>query len=293
MTEKQGKIRFLECVTAAFQPYKEHIEVSFRKAIAELDGQSQLLQACEYALQTGGKRFRPAMTLMIADALQKKQDATLAALGVEFFHTASLIADDLPCMDNDDERRGRPTTHKVFGETVALLASFALTAAGFEFIVKNGDHNPELAYRAAMHASRLNGIRALIGGQFLDLNPPELTREKLYDICNKKTGSMFELCLLMGWIYGGGALDREAQVKEMAFHFGAAYQLLDDLDDMEKDRLIQRQSNYANLFGVAETCEKVTGHLEQCKVLAQSLKVWTPQFQLLIEGMYALVSDFI
>lgn len=118
-----------------------------------------------------GKRLRPILVLMIADALGLGADVMPAALSVEFFHTASLIADDLPCMDNDDLRRERPSLHKVFGESVAILASYALIAEGYGAIARNGQNCPASAVICLEAVRRAAGIRGATHGQFLDLSP--------------------------------------------------------------------------------------------------------------------------
>src|ERR1700722_633886 len=107
-------------LNSILKPYQQQIEQKLQESIEQLGAKSKLRDACEYALLNGGKRFRPILVIMIANALGKKFDVTSAALAVEFFHTASLIADDLPCMDDDDERRSKPTLHKVYGEGTAL-----------------------------------------------------------------------------------------------------------------------------------------------------------------------------
>src|SRR3989344_7419672 len=118
--------------------YRKRVEEDLRHSIEKLGEKNGLRDACEYALTNGGKRLRPIFVLMIADAIGEGLDAMPAALGVEFFHTASLIADDLPCMDDDDTRRSRPSLHKAFGESVAILASYTLIAAGYGAIYENG-----------------------------------------------------------------------------------------------------------------------------------------------------------
>src|SRR5688572_22103732 len=117
--------------TSILEPYKQLIEQKLRESIDQLGPKTTLRDACEYALFSGGKRFRPALVLMIANALGYEVDVLPAAMGIEFFHTASLIADDLPCMDNDDERRNKPTTHRLYGESTSLLATYALISAGY------------------------------------------------------------------------------------------------------------------------------------------------------------------
>jgi len=119
-----------------FKKYRERIEVEIENMISQMGDKTALRDACEYALKSGGKRLRPLFVLMISDALGNGLDAIQAALSVEFFHTSSLIADDLPCMDNDDERRSRPSLHRAFEESVALLASYTFIASGYEGFIK-------------------------------------------------------------------------------------------------------------------------------------------------------------
>ena len=121
------------------EPYKQYIEQKLRESVEQLGDKNPLRDACEYAFLNGGKRFRPALVLMIAKGIGFEADVSQAALGIEFFHTASLIADDLPCMDNDEERRHKPTTHRIYGESTALLATYALISAGYACLAKNGN----------------------------------------------------------------------------------------------------------------------------------------------------------
>src|SRR5689334_6318506 len=111
--------------------HRDRIEQEIARSILCFGEKTKLRDACEYAITNGGKRFRPLIVLLIAEALGNGLNVYEAALSVEFFHTSSLIADDLPCMDNDDERRDKPSTHKVYGESIALLASYALITAAF------------------------------------------------------------------------------------------------------------------------------------------------------------------
>src|SRR5512146_3527868 len=111
--------------------YRRRFEEEHPQAIERMGEKNVLRDACEYALIHGGKRLRPLIVMMTADALGRGLDVMPAALSVEFFHTASLIADDLPCMDNDDFRRNVPSLHKAFGESVAILASYTLIAEGY------------------------------------------------------------------------------------------------------------------------------------------------------------------
>lgn len=241
-------------------PYKIEIEQLIAKSISTFGPPNKLREACEYALMNGGKRFRPALVLMIAKALNKGFDASQTALGIEYFHTASLIADDLPCMDDDDQRRDHPSTHKVFGEAVALLATYALISAGYACLAKNSQiikkTQPSYAHRAdevcviALENVSLNtGLFGATGGQYLDIAPPNLSLVTLREIIQKKTVTLFEISFVLGWIYGGGAFEKLDQVKKTASHFGYAFQIADDLGDMEQDIANNRLINLANVCG--------------------------------------------
>ena len=279
------KAAFSEAVTAILSPYKERIESSILEVSNRFGEKTALRDACEYALQTGGKRFRPALVFMISDALGKNLDVSGAAVSVELFHTASLIADDLPCMDNDDFRRGRPTTHKAFGEATALLASFALIAAGFEEIARNSAARPLLAQPATYFASRLNGIHALIGGQYLDLYEAHLDEKKIYEIMEKKTVSLFQLSFILGYLFGGGDPTRVPEVEKVAYDFGAAFQILDDIDDIEKDLQAGRKANYALLFSKEKAIEAIQNHVTQFQKGLAGLGLESKPLAKLAEGM--------
>ena len=200
-----------------FFSYRDKVEQEIAKSIVSLGNKTKLRDACEYALTNGGKRFRPLIVLMVAEALGKGLNVNDAALSVEFFHTASLIADDLPCMDNDDERREKPSVHKVYGETIALLASYALIIAAFEKIHSNSKvmresstpysgSSDKVCVIALESASSCAGIQGATGGQFMDIFPPYLNLEVIKQVIYQKTITLFEVSFIFGWIFGGGVL---------------------------------------------------------------------------------------
>lgn len=243
------------CFSSLLDPYKRQIEQKLQHSIPHLFPDHPLRNACEYALLNGGKRFRPALVLMIAEALGYGQDVNEAALGIEFFHTASLIADDLPCMDNDQERRNRPTLHCVYGESIALLTTYALISAGYACLAKNTcvlspflPQREELCRLAVENVSYNTGARGATGGQLLDLAPPPLSLSVLKDIIHKKTGTLFEISFVFGWIFGGGDLKQLDLIKKSAAHFGLAFQIADDLGDQEQDAA-RSSLNFANYCG--------------------------------------------
>ena len=231
--------------------YQQAVVASIQKNREALGPKSALRDACEYALMNGGKRMRPAISLMIAEALGEA-DISLAALAAEYFHTASLVADDLPCMDDDDERRSKPSVHKVYGEAMALLVSYALIAAGYACFAQNAAliNSDRVCTLALENATYNTGLWGATGGQFLDLSPPDLSLNTLRDVLHKKTVSLFEIAFVSGWLFGGGAIASLKSVKQAASHFGMAFQIADDLNDLEKDIQNGRKVNMAAVFGV-------------------------------------------
>ena len=200
---------------------------------------SRLSAACRYALMGGGKRFRPAIVHMMGKGVGKEVDLSESALAVEYFHTASLVADDFPCMDDDDVRRGRPSLHRQFGEGVALLASYALISEGYAAIGRSGARmkNKEWLPAVLACATENTGALGATGGQYLDLFPPKLDEETVLTILRMKTVTLFELAFVLGWVFGEGDPAQLAQVKKAAHHFGMAFQIADDIEDFARDQV--------------------------------------------------------
>jgi geranylgeranyl diphosphate synthase type II len=282
------------------EPYKKSIEQLLAKSIDSLGPSTPLREACEYALRNGGKRFRPALVLMINKALGYHVDVSQAALAIEFFHTASLIADDLPCMDDDDVRRNKATTHKVFGESVALLATYALIAAGYQCLVKSAealkgtDHplahqTDHLCVLALENAAFNTGIFGATGGQYLDIAPPDLKLATLRDVIHKKTVTLFEISFVFGWLFGGGDLDKLPLVKQAASHFGMAFQIADDIDDMEQDLAHDHPLNLANQFGKEAAIQMFHEEINQFQRIQKELKLDSPDINSLMAFLVAQV----
>lgn len=253
------------------------------------DPTSPLSQACYYALASGGKRFRPAIVYMVAEAVGKKTsigDAIdSAALAVEMFHTASLIADDLPCMDNDDFRRGRPSVHKAYGEGVALLASYALIAEGYAMIGKasRAGQDADALRLAIENASYNTGAEGAAGGQLMDLFPPDLKPETILAILNKKTVTLFEVAFVLGWLFAGGETSRLDEVKAAAYHFGMAFQIADDLDDLKQDAERAGAANIAAVLGVSKTKELFIAETSAFKLSLKQLGLAESELATIIE----------
>lgn len=270
----------VQVTLALLARYKEPIDRAIMDSLVYFGPSCSLTCAIGYALKNGGKRFRPAIVYMVADALGKQADVTEAALAIEFFHTASLIADDLPCMDDDDERREAPSLHKAYGEATALLASYALISAGFDFIAKAAKrrNRPDIGLAAVENASYNTGVRGAVGGQHADLFPSELSEEAVLEMIDKKTGTLFEISFVFGWLFGGGSIDRLEEVKCAARSFGRAFQLYDDLSDLEQDR---EGVNMAAIFGKERALSLLVQELSRYDRLIEQLHIASPELKAL------------
>jgi geranylgeranyl diphosphate synthase type II len=237
--------------------------------------------------------------LLVAEALGNNLNVLDAALSVEFFHTASLIVDDLPCMDNEEERRSQPTLHKIYGESIALLSSYALICAAFEKIHTNTIkmREAESPFREAAeaagvlaleNATRCAGISGATGGQFYDIFPPNLTLETLRQVIYQKTVTLFEVSFVFGWLFGGGDAFRIEQVKKSAYHFGMAFQIADDLGDLAQDEKNQREINLAKHIGKERAYSVFEEELKLFKISLMELGLDTPSFKKMCDMLQQL-----
>lgn len=277
-----------ESLSTALVQYKLITDEKIREYLPTIGDKGVLREACEYALLNGGKRLRPALVFMVAKALGYDTDVSFSALAIEFFHTASLVADDLPCMDNEDFRRNKPTVHKIYGESTALLVTYTLISAAYECLAKCGDdfgrsnaphavNNDKICLTALTNATRNTGLYGATGGQFLDLNPPNLAAETLREIIQKKTVSLFEIAFMFGWLFGGGDLKQIDQVKKAAYHFGMAYQIADDLSDIVQDQENECKVNFASSLGVEKAVRIFHEEIEQFHKAVKTLKIESPE----------------
>lgn len=274
------------------QGYQAAVEEKISSAILLLGTPGVLKEACAYALTSGGKRFRPALVLMVADAVGRGGDAGNAAAAIEFFHTASLIADDLPCMDDDDERRNRPSLHRAFGEATALLASYALIAAGYRCLADNAAVlraaplgqivDAGIACQLALeNASYNTGLDGAAGGQQMDLFPADATLETVKEVIQKKTISLFEISFVFGWLFGGGDPNKLEMVKQAAFHLGLAFQVADDIADTKQDASHGYALNMAVLLGKEAAESLICRELNAYYATLKELNLLTPELQAL------------
>ncbi len=240
--------KYIEIINSALQKYVYPVK----------DGQDYVVDAMNYSVTNGGKRIRPVLVLEFCRVCGGNvEDALGLACAVEMIHTYSLIHDDLPCMDNDDMRRGKPSCHKAFGEEYALLAGDGLLTLAFETALKDGvGILPENKIKAAKTLASLAGVGGMVGGQVLDLQSEstEPTLEKLQTIDALKTGALIKASVLLG-CYAANVTDDErieAAVK-YAENIGLAFQIVDDILDVTSD-----SATLGKPVGSDEKNEKIT-----------------------------------
>lgn len=201
------------------------------------DPDTQLVRRAEqYSLMAGGKRIRPFLVLEFCRAFGGSRRAALPfAAAVEMIHTFSLIHDDMPCMDDDDLRRGRPTSHKMFGEATAMLAGDSLSLRALETALSNREVSPRTALTASLELSRAAGSEGMIGGQIIDMRgeTEDLDFDTLLRLHSKKTGALIRVSALLGCLAAG--LQTEDEKTQAAVRYadqiGLAFQIVDDILD--------------------------------------------------------------
>lgn len=263
-----------------------HFEKFLQNDLPEFVEGPELTKACHYSLSGGGKRLRPLIVYLVSEALGKQFPVDDVALSVEYFHTASLIADDLPCMDNDEFRRDHKTLHKKFCESTALLASYALITRAFEKIADNArafEIESKRCQIALKEASIASGLLGATGGQYLDIHFENPKLENLLAIIEKKTVTLFSVSFLLGWIFGGGDLSKLDTLKSAAFDFGIAFQILDDIDDQKQDNQKQSAVNLALFLGEIQAKERLERHLGLFEKKMRDLGLYNASFEKLIE----------
>lgn len=259
-----------------------------------------IYDAESYSLNIGGKRIRPillALSYMIYKEEYKKVIPMAAA--IEMIHTYSLIHDDLPCMDNDDLRRGKPTSHKVFGENIAVLAGDSLLNEAMiimmDYSLKNGGNALNAAYEIAVAA----GSEGMIGGQVVDIlsEGKEISKDELEYMHLKKTGELIKAAILAGAILGEAPKSDLDYLREYGEKLGLAFQIKDDILDVVGDAKIMgknahadecmEKTNFITVYGL-EKCEKICEKLtEDCVEILNKLTVDTT---FLVELTYSLLN---
>lgn len=238
------------------EAHRTEIEKSLREfaPLAPLNIETKFNEATEYALFSGGKRLRPVLTLLGAELVGGKTETIFpAAAAGEFIHTASLIFDDLPAMDNASERRGQTSLHEKFGEGLAILVGIGFLNAAYGLVFVNHNGMPERAMAAHAEIVECVGASGMVGGQSVDLALAKSavanqdSGAEIESIKNLKTSALMRLALRVGAILAGANYLELANLSRFAELLGDAYQLSDDLIDLEEDAEIFRENQtFAN-----------------------------------------------
>ena len=226
-----------------------------------------------YSLLAGGKRLRP---VFVFDFCRMAggcwPDATPFAAAVEMIHTYSLIHADLPSMDNDDFRRGRPTNPKVYGEAMAILAGDAMLTSAFGHIADAPNLSADAKLRAVSYLSRCAGETGMVGGQVLDImaEQRECTATEILNIQNRKTGALIKAACVLGVMAANGTAEQEFAAMEFADHLGLAFQIRDDMLDVIGDAeklgkatgMDGQKNTFVRLYGLTKCEELVKEHTD-------------------------------
>ncbi len=231
-------------------------------------------EACAYPLSTGGKRVRPLWVLAACEALGVPTDpaATQVAAALELIHTYSLVHDDLPCMDDDDERRGRPTAHVVYGEAPALLVGDALLTEAF-LVLGEVALPPERVVRLVAELARGAGHAGMVGGQAGDIGMAGAVQdlETLARVHRGKTGALIRAAARMGGIVAGASAAQLEAITRYGEAVGLAFQMADDVLDADQDAGGDGPPSYVQLLGLDETRRRTQGLLEDALAAIVSL----------------------
>lgn len=219
--------------------YRAKIEQALEQSVPSVGGElyAGVIDAMRYSLLGGGKRIRPILVMEFCRLCGgSPEDALPWACALEMIHTYSLIHDDLPCMDDDDMRRGRASCHKVYGEATALLAGDALLTLAFETACNPsaGSVPAERALEASWELARAAGVNGMVGGQQIDLvsEGRAVPLEVLQKMDDCKTGALIRAAATMGCILGGGTEEQRRSADEYASSLGLAFQIVDDILDV-------------------------------------------------------------
>lgn len=252
---------------------------------------SKIHRAMRYSLLNGGKRIRPILTLATSQVVGKKTNLLMAACGIELIHTSSLILDDLPSMDNANFRRGRPTTHKIFGEAIAILAAYGLLMKGLALIAQNcrkAKIDKKVASQIMEDISEAIGSCGMIGGQTVDLDAKAMDLKTLEYIHTHKTGNLFVMACEIGTRLCRASEKKKEALKNYAENIGLAYQIRDDILDFEgkgeltgkDERKDRNRVSFVTVLGM-EKAKKLANELVRSSVY--NLKIFGPRGKILRE----------
>lgn len=265
---------------------KKLVESNLPKYIKGLTAPDILKEAMNYSLQAGGKRIRPLLLFATLHGFKKNIELGVqVACAIEMIHTYSLIHDDLPSMDDDDLRRGKPTSHKIFGEANAILAGDALLTYSFQLLAEmnHPDITAKMKVNLINELSKAAGPEGMVGGQVADMEGEgkNLTITELEYIHNHKTGKLLSYSAIAGAILAEASLDQIVKLEKFAQNLGLAFQIRDDILDIEgtEERIGKPVGSdtgndkitYPSLLTMEGAKDKLTFHIEEAKIILNNL----------------------
>ena len=216
--------------------------------------QKKVFQSMLYSVQNGGKRIRPALLFMFYRMFDPAwEKAVDFAAALEMIHTYSLVHDDLPCMDDDDMRRGKPSNHKVYGEGMAVLSGDALLNLAFETVLMSNAFSADKVRKAALILANCSGTYGMLGGQVIDVTEKLKTTEALTSMYALKTGALLSCACQIGVLLGGGTDEQLHSADAFGINLGIAFQIIDDILDAVGDEKLTGKK-----VGSDEKLEKTT-----------------------------------
>lgn len=277
------------------EEWKQAVEQAMHRFI---DGEAmpkRLFEAMTYSLEAGGKRIRPALLYAVLDAYGRPMEiGHEAAVALEMVHTYSLIHDDLPAMDDDDVRRGRPTNHRQFDEATAILAGDALLTDAFLLLTRT-NAAPAKIVTLVSRFSEAAGSQGMVGGQLDDMlaeKRQHVSLETLQSIHARKTGALLVYALEAGAVLADASAHDQAALKRFGSHLGIAFQIQDDILDVEGDELLigkrvgsdegNDKATYPKLLGLDGAKRALAHEVKQAEAALDELSVASPRLRELL-----------
>jgi geranylgeranyl diphosphate synthase type II len=316
-TPRNGVLRYYNPTNIlkekTYDEYRSEINTLITKAcdLSEFGPKSALSDACTRIL-ADGKRLRPIILMEICRSTMKNLNSIIidpaeAALSIEYMHTASLVIDDMPAFDNDDERRGNPSIHIIYNPATAYMTAISLASASYQNIIKQIDwireYCPEFTNIDNVGMIICNEISNSMGalgaacGQFMDsvLTEQDLTKtygtDAMLKMIQLKTATFFEIAFVSGWVIAGGDLRDIDILRGAGTYFGTAYQIADDIGDMKQDaerKLSGKPGwNYANEYGKEAAIEAVYNNMSKCEFMLRSRNIFTPIWDDIFDKVWA------
>lgn len=277
---------------------KTKLDVKLPEYIHPLNAPDSLKEAMLYSLQAGGKRLRPMLLFATVEGFNRHYEEGIpVACAIEMLHTYSLIHDDLPAMDNDDFRRGKPTNHKVFGEASAILAGDALLTLAFQVISTMNEKSVNANQKLTLitELAKASGPEGMVGGQVADMEGENKTISlaALEYIHHHKTGDLLSYSIIAGAILANADERSVANLRKFAHHVGLAFQIKDDILDIEGSEtalgkpvgsdITNEKSTYPKLLGLDTAKEKLADHILKAKEYLYNVKMDHEKLELLAD----------